>query len=464
MRFDPSRLSRAVPPEVLELCRTLRAAGFRGWAVGGCVRDVLRAGPESLRAPSDWDLATDARPDQVQRLFPRVVPTGLAHGTVTVLVGRGAYEVTTLRGEGAYSDGRRPDRVEFISELRRDLERRDFTVNAMAYDPLEDRLEDPLGGLADLERGLLRAVGEPLERFREDGLRVLRAARFVATLELELEARTARAIEPCLDVFARVSLERVQQEWIKALGAARPSRAFEVMRLHGILGVTAPEMLPMVGCAQNAHHAYDVWEHTLRVLDAAELRTPVRLAALLHDIGKPSSRAWDEERGDYTFLGHELRGAELADALLERLRVSRALRERVTALVRHHLIAYDASWTDAAVRRWLRRVGLELVDDLLALQRADTIGRGTALADGLARGEALRARVGALLSAQGALSTRDLALKADELMRELHLTPGPRVGRLLGALLEWVIDDPARNERELLLERARALTAGEADA
>ena len=447
MRFDQSRLRESIPPEVLAICRVLRDAGHRGWAVGGCVRDVLRGSAGIGRGPTDWDLTTDARPEEVQRLFPRVVPTGLQHGTVTVLVDGSAFEVTTLRGESAYSDGRRPDKVEFVAELARDLERRDFTVNAMAYDPLEDRLEDPLGGLDDLARGLLRAVGDPLQRFREDGLRVLRAARFVATLELELDGATARAIEPSLDIFAKVSAERVQQEWTKALGAARPSRAFELMRVHGILGVTAPEMLAMAGCEQNRHHLHDVWQHTLRV--------ELRLAALLHDIAKPQSRAWSDEKQDWTSLGHELMGAELAEALLERLRYSRAVREHVAALVRHHLIAYDDTWTDAAVRRWLRRVGPGLVDDLLALQRADAIGRGTALEESLARGEALRARAAAVLAGQTALSTRDLALRGDELMRELGLAPGPRVGEVLNALLEWVTDDPARNQRELLLERAR---------
>lgn len=457
MRHDPSRLRSAVPAEVRELCSVLRAAGHRGWAVGGCVRDVLRGAPGAERAPTDWDLATDARPELVQGLFPRVVPTGLRHGTVTVLMGRGAYEVTTLRGEGAYSDGRRPDRVEFLADLRADLERRDFTVNAMAYDPLEDRLEDPLGGLADLARGLLRAVGDPLQRFREDGLRVLRAARFVATLELELDPATARAIEPALDVFARVSPERVQQEWVKALGAARPSRAFEVMREHGILGVSAPEMLEMVGCEQNRHHVHDVWQHTLRVVDASEPRTALRLAALLHDVAKPRTRAWSADKADWTFLGHEVLGAEMSGALLDRLRVSRQLREEVVTLVRHHLIGYDESWTDAAVRRWLRRVGPEAVEDLLALQRADAIGRGSGVEESLARGEALRARAAAALAARTALSTRDLALRGDELMRELGLPAGPRVGRILAALLEWVTDDPARNRRELLLDRAREL-------
>jgi tRNA nucleotidyltransferase (CCA-adding enzyme) len=459
MRFDPSRLREAVPPEVVELCRVLRDAGHRGWVVGGCVRDVLRGTGGIGRGPTDWDLATDARPEVVQGLFRRVIPTGLQHGTVTVLQGRGSFEVTTLRGESSYTDGRRPDQVEFVQDLRRDLERRDFTVNAMAYDPLEDRLEDPLGGLGDLSRGLLRAVGEPLDRFREDGLRVLRAARFVATLELELDPATARAIQPSLDVFARVSAERVQQEWVKALGAPRPSRAFELMRVHGILGVTAPEMLAMPGCAQNRYHRHDVWEHTLRVLDAAGPGTALRLAALLHDIAKPASRTWNEEKQDWNFIGHEVLGAEMAEALLERLRFSRSLREQVVALVRHHLIPYDGSWSDAAVRRWLRRVGPERVDDLLALQRADAIGRGTAVEENLARGEALRARVGAALAAQTALSTRDLALKGDELMRELSLPPGPRVGALLAALLEWVTDDPDRNQREALLEQARALAA-----
>ena len=224
-----------IPDPVVEVCRRLDEAGHRAWVVGGCVRDLLMG-----RAVSDWDLATSALPGEVQTTFRRTIPTGIQHGTVTVIHGGQHYEITTLRGEGAYSDGRRPDNVEFVTEIEADLGRRDFTINAIAYDPIDDQLIDPFDGLGDLERGVVRAVGDALRRFSEDGLRVLRAARFAATLEFTLDADTEAAIAPTLETFRRVSAERVREEWLKALKARKPSVAFDIMARTGMLAVTAP--------------------------------------------------------------------------------------------------------------------------------------------------------------------------------------------------------------------------------
>ncbi|MGD8607463.1 MAG: hypothetical protein PVH21_09240, partial [Myxococcales bacterium] len=240
----PHRILRQqIARPVLEICKELRNAGQRAWVVGGCVRDTLRG-----ERVNDWDVATTARPDEVQRIFRRVIPTGIDHGTVTVLWKGNAYEVTTLRGEGAYSDGRRPDHVVFVEDIESDLARRDFTVNAIAYDPVEGQVVDPFGGIEDMRKGLLRAVGDPRERFQEDGLRILRGARFVATLEFNLEETTEAAFRGTLDTFRKVSPERVREEWLKAMKARAPSRAFEVMRQTGILEVTYPELLEQVGC------------------------------------------------------------------------------------------------------------------------------------------------------------------------------------------------------------------------
>lgn len=453
------QLQANIPAEVRDLCQRLKEAGHRSWIVGGCVRDELlrQEADGGPAARGDWDIATSALPEQVTKLFRRVIPTGIQHGTVTVLLSQGQYEVTTLRGETTYSDGRRPDAVYFVDDIKDDLARRDFTINAIAYDVLEDRLIDPFDGAVDLAKRTLRAVGDAAERFAEDGLRVLRSARFVATLEVELAPETARAIQPSLDSYRKVSAERIRDEWLKTMKAKRPSRAFEVMKDHGLLAVTAPELLESVGCEQNRYHAFDVWGHAMSCLDAAPQAAVLRVAALLHDVGKPRSRAFSDKTNDYTFYEHERIGAEMVEPLLSRLRFSNEERQHVVALVRHHLICYDESWSDAAVRRWIRRVTPELVPDLYQLNEADVRGKGRDCSLDLAALAALKLHVERVLSAGAAFNVRDLAIDGRALMQDLGLKPGPDLGRILKALLDEVVEDPTKNQREALLERARAL-------
>lgn len=454
------QLQHSVPSEVRELCQRLKDAGHRAWLVGGCVRDELlrEAGDARGSHRGDWDIATSALPEQVSKLFRRVIPTGIQHGTVTVLMREGQYEVTTLRGETTYSDGRRPDAVYFVDDIKDDLARRDFTINAIAYDVLEDRLIDPFDGARDLAARTLRAVGVASERFAEDGLRVLRGARFAATLELEIESETARAIQPSLASYRKVSAERIRDEWLKTMKAKRPSRAFEIMKDHGILAITAPELLESVGCEQNKYHAFDVWGHAMSCLDSAPQSPVLRVAALLHDVGKPRSRAFSDKTNDYTFYEHERIGAEMVEPMLSRLRFSNEERSHITALVRHHLICYDSSWSDAAVRRWLRRVTPELVPDLYLLNEADVRGKGRDCSPDLAALSALKVHVERVLAAGAAFSTKDLAIDGRVLMQELGLKPGPDLGRILKALLDEVVEDPTKNERDTLLARARALS------
>lgn len=436
----------AIPEAVIALCRQIRDGGHRAWVVGGSLRDVLMARPTG-----DWDVATSATPEQVRGLFRRVVPTGEKHGTVTVLWRGASYEVTTLRGEGGYSDARRPDTVAFIDDIEADLARRDFTVNALAYEPFEDRLIDPAGGLADLAAGVLRTVGRAEDRFREDGLRPLRAARFVATLELELEPATRDAIKASLDAFARISAERVRDEWLKTMAARAPSRAFEVMRETGLLGVTCPELVEQVGCEQNRHHAFDVWTHSLHCLDACPPDPTQRMAGLLHDLGKPRTRERSPAHGDWTFYRHEVVGAEMADQWLRAFRFANDARERIVHLVRHHLVCYADDWSDAAVRRFVRRVGLTAVEPLLALARADALAKGRPVEDELGGLERLRERVARAVEAGAAFGLKDLAVTGSDVMARLAIPPGPTVGKVLEALLQRVLEDPALNEREALL-------------
>ncbi len=452
-----------VPAHVLRIRDVLARAGKRAWVVGGCVRDLLRG-----RAPSDWDVCTDATPKELLTLFPRAIPTGIDHGTITVVMDHVHYEVTTLRGEGAYTDGRRPDSVHFVRDIEHDLARRDFTVNAIAIDSATGALVDPFGGQADLAARVLRAVGHAEERFSEDGLRVLRAARFCATLGFALDPATRAAIPATLDTFRKVSPERVRDEWMKAMKADKPSVAFDVMRETGILGVSCPELLEGVGLEQNKHHSYDVWRHGMECMDACPRDAVLRLAGLFHDVGKPRSRAFSAKTNDYTFYDHDRIGAEMVDPICARLRLSNEERTRITHLVRHHIFHYDA-WSDAAVRRWIRRVGRERLEDLYALNEADRLAKGPDVADAppatddptpLAR---LKAHVERVLAEGTALSTRDLAVNGHDLMSELGVPPGRRLGVLLGELLEEVTSEPALNERARLLERARALQLAAAE-
>lgn len=410
--------SGAIPRDVLKIAETFQASGQRAWIVGGCVRDVLMG-----RAAKDWDLATTARPEEVVGLFRRVVPTGIQHGTVTVILGGVGYEVTTLRGEGAYSDGRRPDSVHFVGTIEEDLARRDFTVNAIAYDPIEDRLVDPWGGLADLDAGIIRAVGDASARFGEDGLRALRAARFAATLEMALDPATEAAIPGALDTFARVSPERVVAEWEKACRARRASRAFAVMRRTGMLVRTAP----MTASLDDAAFAL-----ALARMDGVGPELALRVGALLRDAT--------------TTL------AELA-AWADALRFSKADRARILGIFRDATTVLSADLSGPARRRLMSSRGPALAD-AIAVASADARARGRPDLAG-AFGEQVQRE----LDAGVPLTTNALAITGNDLMRELGLSPGREIGTLLAALLDHVLDDPSANERGHLLAHAAKLRA-----
>ncbi len=417
--------------------------------VGGCVRDLARG--VEVR---DWDVGTGAHPSEVQALFPRTIPTGLKHGTVTVRTESGPVEVTTFRVEGAYRDARHPDQVTFTDDLRADLERRDFTVNAIAWDPIADREDDPFGGRSDLAAGILRAVGDPVRRFQEDGLRPIRAARFTATLEFDIEAATLEAMGASRERVAMVAVERIRDELIKILGARVPSRGFEALRCSGLLDVVLPELSACIAVTQNRYHAYDVYYHTIYTCDAAPRhKLAVRLAALLHDVGKPATRK-ERENGDATFYNHEFESARLAEQALTRLRFPRETVDHVVHLVRRHMFDYRPAWSDAAVRRFLRAVGPEHVADLFDLRIADNVGNGTKVGFPHYLGE-LTERIDGILAGAEAFTVRDLAVDGRDVIRECRLSAGPEVGAVLERLLEEVIEHPERNDRAYLLRRLR---------
>jgi tRNA nucleotidyltransferase (CCA-adding enzyme) len=438
---------------VQTILETLWASGHAGYVVGGGVRDWLLGRPET-----DWDVATDARPEQMLGLFP----TGRYEnrfGTVTI----GGVEATTFRRDHLYADHRRPDSVTFADDIVSDLARRDFTVNAIAWGrtahpDTTPSWVDPHAGLTDLDDRLLRAVGHPLRRFDEDALRLMRAARLAAQLDFEIEPATRAAMTATRELVKWVSRERVGGELRRMLHADPPSRGFTILAETGLLEPLLPDLAAQVGLPQDKVTGHDLWQHSLATLDAAATLAGsseiLRLAALLHDIGKPSTYA------DGHFLGHDVEGARLAESMLTSLAVPRREVDRVSRLIRHHMFSYQRQWSGAAVRRFIRRVGADLVDDLIRLRQADNVGSGLPADAGHL--DELRQRVARELAAGAPLALKDLAVDGRVLMSELDLAPGPQVGRLLDRLLDSVIEDPGLNTREQLVARARAVTEGSA--
>lgn len=418
----------------------LEEAGHQAWCVGGCVRDSLLG-----REPGDWDITTDAFPEETMALFgERAIPTGIRHGTVTVRTGAGPIEVTTFRVDGTYQDHRRPDSVRFTRSLEEDLRRRDFTVNAMAVDHWGN-LRDPFGGRADLHAGLLRCVGEPEQRFREDALRILRGMRFASVLGFELEDATAKGLHRCRSLLREIASERI---WKELLGLLTGANAAAVLRAFpDVVGVFWPDILPMVGFPQNnIHHCYDVWEHTLHALDAVPPEPELRLTMLLHDIGKPKCFTQDAA-GNGHFHGHPAVSAALAEEMLRRLRADNATRETVVRLVSWH--DRNIPRTDAGVAKVLGELGERDLRRLLWVKRADNLAQAPAFhstQEEIRKAEAILDR---LLSENACVSLKQLSVKGKDLL-DMGLT-GKVVGEMLQTLLTAVIEGAVPNSRDALL-------------
>jgi tRNA nucleotidyltransferase (CCA-adding enzyme) len=448
---------RGVPSGVRAVLERLWSSGQAAYLVGGGVRDSLLERPVT-----DWDVATDAVPERTLSLFPTGTYTN-RFGTVTVPIEDvpGGVQVTTFRQDHVYADHRRPDSVTFTDSLEQDLARRDFTVNAIAWgrqgagaageSPAEPAWEDPTGGLTDLRNRTLRAVGDPHLRFDEDALRLLRAARFAAQLGVEIEPGTRAAMTATAITARWISSERVGAEVKKMVAADPPSTAFLILDETGVLQHVIPELAAQKGVPQEKITGHDLWGHSLATLDAAALidaqNQRLRLAALLHDVGKPPTFV------DGHFIGHEEEGAKLAQQMLTRFAYPRPEVDEVAALVRQHMFSYERRWSAAAVRRFIRRVGRHRVKEQIKLRRADNIGSG--LPANAGHLDELEARVTVELEARAPLTLRELAVKGDDLIEVLRLPPGPVVGRLLEHLLGSVIAEPSRNDREQLLAEAR---------
>lgn len=433
----------ALPEKVTMIIENLRMHGYEAYAVGGCVRDSILA-----KKPEDWDITTSAKPEEIKRLFSRTVDTGIEHGTVTVLLGKESFEVTTYRIDGAYEDSRHPKEVVFTNKLEEDLKRRDFTINAMAYND-EVRLVDVFGGMKDLNRHLIRCVGEPKERFSEDALRILRAVRFSAQLAFPIEPITAEAIRELAPTLANISAERIQAELVKLLMSNHPERLQDAYEL-GITKVILPEWDAMVGVEQNTpHHRYDVADHTLHAMKNVKKDKILRLTMLFHDMGKPSMKTTDEKGRDH-FKGHALVSEEIARSVMRRLKFDNDTVKKVTRLVCYHDYRIEA--TPQNVRRAMNRIGVELFPYYLAVRMADVKAQSPyRRREKIENIVAMRELYQEVLMNGECVTLRDLAVTGKDLM-QIGMKPGRELGNMLNELLEWVIDDPACNKKEILCE------------
>lgn len=438
--------------------------GFKAYLVGGAVRDMFMN-----KEASDWDVATDATPEQVISAFKKVIPTGIAHGTVTVHFMGEEIEVTTFRIEQGYSDGRHPDKVSYASDIEEDLSRRDFTMNAIAVSLKDGSIVDPFNGKADIKNKVIRSVGNPLERFNEDGLRPIRAIRFASQLGFEIETNTLQAIsnEKVLQKTSTISIERFRDELVKLLKSPKPSVGLKLLESTNIMKLFLPELLEGRNCIQNdvrGYHVFDVLDHNFYSCDGAPVhKVNVRLAALLHDIGKPASKVVRvTDAGEiYNFFSHEKYSETIARKLLTKLRFSNNEINNVCHLIENHMFHYEESWSDAAIRRFIVRVKPENIEDLIDLRLADMYGKynmpiqikESNACDLLIQ---LQDRIKKIQEENSAFTLKSLAVSGKDLM-EIGIPSGRLIGKILDSLLETVLDDPKQNSKDVLLNIAKNL-------
>lgn len=432
-----------LPRKVVLIIKNLQRHGYDAYAVGGCVRDSILN-----RKPEDWDITTSAKPEQAKRIFRRTVDTGIEHGTVTVLIGKDGFEVTTYRVDGLYEDGRHPKEVTFTSRLEEDLKRRDFTINAMAYND-DERLVDAFGGMRDLNYHLIRCVGDPKERFSEDALRILRAVRFSAQLAFPIEPETAEAIKSLAPNLEKISAERIQAELVKLLVSDHPERIQDACEL-GITKVVLPEWDDMVGVKQNTpHHKYDVAAHTVHALQNVKNDKVLRLTMLFHDMGKPVMKTTDENGRDH-FKGHAIASEQIAKTVMKRLKFDNDTIRKVTKLVAYH--DYRMEPTGANVRRAMHEIGVELFPYYLAVRLADTKAQSSYERRGkLENIIQIRELYRNALRNKECVTLKDLAVTGTDLIN-LGIAPGKELGTLLNELLDMVIEDPAWNQKGKLCD------------
>ena len=431
-----------LPQEVRNIIEALQQHGYEAYAVGGCVRDSILG-----RTPEDWDITTSAKPEEMKRIFPRSIDTGIEHGTITVLMKEGQYELTTYRIDGEYEDARHPKEVVFTSDLEEDLLRRDFTINAMAYNE-KDGLVDAFGGKEDLEKGIIRCVGNAYERFSEDALRIMRAVRFAAQLDFTIEEETQKAIRELAPNLQRISAERIQTELMKLLLSPHPERIREAYEF-GITRVVLPEFDRMMETAQNnPHHMYTVGEHTIHALMGSPADRMIRLSLLFHDSGKPLRKTTDPEGIDH-FQGHNEAGCEICHKVLKRLKFDNETIKITEKLIYYH--DYRVALKASSVRKLIFGVGEELFPMLLKVQRADLLAQSTFMReDKLAQLDTVERIYRKIMEDADCLSLKDLAVNGRDLI-DAGMEPGKEIGESLNRMLQVVLEDPEKNTKEYLM-------------
>ncbi|MCR5451307.1 MAG: HDIG domain-containing protein [Lachnospiraceae bacterium] len=440
-----------LPEAVKKIISILESNGHEAYAVGGCVRDSILG-----KNPYDWDITTSALPEEIKSVFNRTIDTGIKHGTVTVRIFGEGYEVTTYRVDGDYLDGRHPKEVSFTASLEEDLARRDFTINAMAYND-RSGLVDIFGGREDLENGILRCVGDPELRFTEDALRMMRALRFAAQLDFKIEPDTYAAIKKLHKRLEMVSAERIREEFLKLIVSDHPE-LLDQMSEVGLTSVFLPEWDMMIGCEQNTpHHAYDVSGHTIRAMQGVDKDKDLRLAALLHDVAKPLTKTTDES-GDH-FSGHPVLGEKMSKKILSRLKFDNATIARVSAMVLWHDVRPEPD--KKSVRRVVSKMPANIFPDIFSLKKADILAQSEyKREEKLQRLEAFQDLYNSIKQEGECISIGDLAVGGKDMM-DIGISKGPMIGAMLKKLLDMVIDDPTLNEKEVLMDIARKEYEGE---
>lgn len=435
-----------LPADVANIINELEKNGYEAYAVGGCVRDSLLG-----REPNDWDITTNALPEQVKDIFPHTIDTGIQHGTVTIMLHHVGYEVTTYRIDGEYEDSRHPRDVTFTTSLKEDLKRRDFTINAMAYNE-RDGIVDAFGGMDDLKDGIVRAVGDPKERFTEDALRMMRAVRFAAQLGYSIEEQTLLAIRQMAESLRNISAERIQTELIKLVTSAHPEH-MEILFQSGITGIIMPQFDRLMETSQNnPHHCYSVGMHTIKAMENVEPDKVLRLTMLFHDMGKPDTKTTDEE-GIHHFHGHAQISEKYAGRILKALKFDNDTLHKVTKLTRYHDRKINTN--ARGVRRILNEIGEELFLMLLEVKKADTLAQSDYKRnEKLEELEVLRNLYLQIKEKDECFQLKDLAVTGQDLIA-LGMKPGPGIGQMLHELLDLVLEDPQANQKENLLEVAK---------